>query len=413
MRIRFRSNDGFEPARMSGPSRPALRTPFATVVLIRLGVWLVAAVGLLWAPLAPQLVSPFRAYTGIGDWFFGTFAQWDSGWFARIALHGYDVSQTAAFFPLYPLCLAALRHLTGSTIVAGSLLSLAAGATGAVLVRRIALELLTPRLADDSLLYVALYPIAFVFTALYSDALFLALAAGAMLAGLRRRSLAAGVLCALAIATRIVGLALLPALAVLLWPRRRRLRDAAGLVPLALSPLVLLAFALYLRSRFGDPWSFTHAEGVFWLRHTGPLGPLSGLWDSTTAAWHGSLELLRHLPRSGRGAPYPPAVQWAIWNVVQFVLLLAAIWLTVVAWRRLGPALGLYSAATIAIVLTSPAAVVPLVSFPRYLLGDFPVFIALATVTEQRPRLRAGLLGAFAAVGAVAAVLFSRHVWIA
>jgi hypothetical protein len=90
-----------------------------------------------------------------------------------------------------------------------------------------------------------------------------------------------------------------------------------------------------------------------------------------------------------------------------------ALWLTVVAWRRLGPAFGLYSAASIALFLSTPADLVPLVSEPRFLLADFPLFLALGGLTERRPRLRLTLLCAFSAVGAVAAVAFSRGAWIA
>jgi hypothetical protein len=105
--------------------------------------------------------------------------------------------------------------------------------------------------------------------------------------------------------------------------------------------------------------------------------------------------------------------QWAAWNVLQFALLLAAIWLTVEAWRRLGPAFGLYSAATILIFLSSPAQFVPLVSEPRFLLSDFPLFIVLARMTEGRPRGRLAVIVGFAVVGGFAAVGFARKGWIA
>ena len=82
-------------------------------------------------------------------------------------------------------------------------------------------------------------------------------------------------------------------------------------------------------------------------------------------------------------------------------------------WRRLGPALAAYSLAYLAIVLSSPVGYFPLVSLPRFLIGDFPLFLALAAVTERRPTARQIVLCAFAAVGAVAAVGFSRHAWVA
>jgi hypothetical protein len=94
-------------------------------------------------------------------------------------------------------------------------------------------------------------------------------------------------------------------------------------------------------------------------------------------------------------------------------VLAGALWLTWVAWRRLGVAYALYSAATLAIVLSVPAEGFPLVSLPRFLLADFPLFLALAALTLDRPRAREVTLCTFAALGAVAAAAFARGIWIA
>jgi hypothetical protein len=170
---------------------------------------------------------------------------------------------------------------------------------------------------------------------------------------------------------------------------------------------------LYLHEHVGDALAFQHAQQVFWLRETPTLGPLGGLWESIVRGYQGAAEILRHLPRSG-GAPagYPQRDHLAAWNSIHLALLLAALWLTWVAWRRLGLAFGLYSLATIALVLLSPPRYFPLASFPRYLLGDFPVFLALAALVRERPLARDAVLWTFAAVGAVAAVAYSRGVWV-
>jgi hypothetical protein len=375
---------------------------------IRIAFWLGAALTLLWAPLrGSERIPPFRAYDGLTDLLFGTFAQWDSVWFLHIADFGYDNREITAFLPLYPLVVHGVAEVTRSTVVAGVLVSLAAGGVAAVLLKRIAGEL-----GRDAVLLLALFPTAYVFTAVYSEGLFLALATGSFLAGMRRRSLLAGVLGGLAAATRVLGLALLPALLILLWQRQRSWRSLA---PVLLVPAGPGAYALYLHQRFGDAFAFVHAQGsTDWNRETPALGPLSGLWQATSAAWHGALELLLHLPRSQNyPAGYSRTDMWATWNVVQLALLVAAVWLTWVAWRRLGPAFGAYSAGVLAIVLAAPAQLSPLVSFPRFLLADFPLFIALAAVLERRPRLRTSVLLLFAGAAAVAAVAFSRKVWVA
>jgi hypothetical protein len=352
------------------------------LVAIRLAYLVGAALALLWAP---------GAAPAFGHLFLGVFAQWDAGWFLRISEHGYDTKQSAAFFPLYPLCVRALAFVLRSHLAAGVLISLVAAALAAGLLRRLS------GVRDASLL-LALYPIAYVFTSVYSDGLFLLFAIASFHAAVRGRSVAAGVLGGLAVATRLLGLALLPALLVLLWKRGR-----VAVAPLLLLPAALGAYMLYLHEHFHDWLAFSHAEGVFWLRHTPALGPLQGLWDAAHSAEEGLAQLVLHLPADGR---YGKPEQFAIQNLIQFALLVAAAWLTWLAWRRLGAAYGLYSLATLVIVLTSPAAVVPLVSLPRFLLADFPLFIVLAPYRRQ-------LVPVFAAIGAVAAVAFSRGVWVA
>jgi hypothetical protein len=379
--------------------------PAATFVSIRVAFWLVAAATLIWAP-APDRRLIGSAYGPASDFLFRTFAQWDARWFLQIAEHGYEeVPQAAAFFPVYPAAAHALAWLTGSTLVAGVLISLAAGAVAAWALSEIARPILGQRGANDVVLYLALYPVGFVLTALYSDGLFLALAAGSFLAATRGKAVTAGVLGGLATGTRLLGLALLPALVVLLW-RGRDPRSLARLAPLALLPAAVGLYALYLDSRLGDAWAFTSAQAD-WDRGLSPLGPLAGLHDSVLAAGRGARGLLNLPATPGHDE------RVALWNVSHLALLVAAGWLTWVAWRRLGVAFGVYSVATLAILLSVPAEGFPLVSLPRFLLGDFPLFLALASVTLDHPRARGPTLCAFAAVGALAAAAFARGIWVA
>jgi hypothetical protein len=387
--------------------------PFWTIIAIRAGFWAAAVVALLWTPLHSN-IAHFPADGPHVSLIFNTFAQWDSGWFIRIADHGYDVKQSSAFFPLYPLVVRGVAEVVRSTVVAGVLVSLVSAGLAAIAIFRIARRLAGEAVASDSVLFLALFPLGLVFTAVYSDGLFLALASWSFLAALRRQAIPASLLGALAVATRPTGLALLPALLVLLWPREQTIRSRLQPLALLLLPAALGAYALYLHYHFHDAGAFYHSQNVFWLRETPRLGPLQGAWEALHAAEQGAAELVRHLPGdAGYPNGFETAQQRSTWNVVHLLLLIAAAGLTWVAWKRLGLAFGLYSLAVIAIILTTPAAVVPLVSLPRFLIADFPLFIALAAVAATRPRLRLGIIIGFAAIGGIAAVAFSRGVWIA
>jgi len=403
-------------ARADALTGPGARA-FWTLVGIRVAVWVGTALTLLWdrspvaAPDRDLSLPRFQAYGGHTDLLFNTFTLWDSGWYLEIAENGYRGEQAAAFFPLYPLLLHALAWVTRSAVVAGVLISLVAAGFAAVAVQRIAADLLPARAARDSVLYLALWPTAFVFTSVYSEGLFLALAAWAFWAGLQRRPILAAALGGLAVGTRLIGLALLPALIVLLWPRERGLpRRALWLAPVALLPAAVGAYAWYLQHRLGDWRAFYEAQGAFWLHHRPAAGPLGGLWEAIAQGYHGVAQVLLHL---GRASQVSAADEIGTRNALHLVLLVAALWLTWVAWRRLGPASGVYSVVYLAIILSAPVSYFPLVSLPRYLLGDFPLFIALASLTERRPTVRQAVLIGVAAVGGAAAIAFSRNVWIA
>ena len=380
--------------------------PAVTFIAIRVAFWLGAAATLIWAP-APERRLIGDAYGPASDFLFQALSQWDARWFLQISLHGYEeVPQAAAFFPVYPALVHALAWVTGSPLVAGVLISLAAGAVAAWVLAQLARPLLGERGAHDVVLYLALYPVGFVVTSLYSEGLFLALAAGSFLAATRGRPVLAGILGGFATGTRLMGLALLPALLILLW-RGRDLRSLVRLWPLLLLPAAVGLYALYLDWAIGDPWAFTSAQAD-WNRNASWLGPLDGLRDAVLAAGRGTRHLL-DMTAAGPGNEQ----RVGLWNVSHLALLVAALWLTWVAWKRLGAAFGAYSAATLAIALSAPAEGFPLVSLPRFLLVDFPLYLALASLTLERPRARDAVLVTFAALAAVAAAAFARGIWIA
>ena len=105
--------------------------------------------------------------------------------------------------------------------------------------------------------------------------------------------------------------------------------------------------------------------------------------------------------------------QNALWNVVDLLALAGAVALTVVAYRRLGLAYALYSATFLTIATSAPAAGIPLTSMVRFVMVDFPVLMAGATLVSTRPQLRTGVLVTLGAITALAGATFARKNWIA
>jgi len=354
------------------------------LVGIRLAYLVGAALTLLWAPV-----------TGHGALLLRTFDRWDSRWFARIAEHGYATRQSSAFLPVYPLLVRGVAFVLRNHVAAGIVVSVVAAAASAWLLLRIARRHLPEEGAQTSVLLLALYPAAFVFTAVYSDAVFLFFVLVAVDAAERGRALLSGVAAALAVDTRLLGLALIPTLLLIL---RRR----AAILVVLLPAVAIGLWMLYLHVHYGDALASSHAEHRYWQRE-----PLSPRW-----IWHefrnvpGALsQITLHLPAGGR---YPRYIATATADVYDFAFLVFGAVFTWVAWQRLGRAFGLYSLLTLALVVLTPTTWRPLVSVPRFLLADFPIFLALAAVLATRPRARDFVIAGFAALGAVLAVAFAR-----
>jgi hypothetical protein len=360
----------------------------------RLAIWAGAVFSFLWFepnrhPQASRWDSPL-----IHTWGYGldVWARWDSVFFVRIARNGYDAA-SAAFYPLYPgLVAAAGRALGGQYVLGGVMISLAACAGAFALLYRLAEEKLGAAGGYRTVLYLAVFPMSLFLGAVYSESLYLLLAVAAFVLAERRRFLAAGVVCGLAILTRATGIALLPALALLAWPDRRNLARLAVAVPIA------AIYPLVLWQQVGDPWRFWGAQDL-WHRHVSRAGPVGGIWDGVSALW-------RSAP-SGAAPLHATAV-----NVEGAVFLAIFLVLTVLAWRLLGPAYGLFCALSLAIPLTLPSSRWPLLSLPRFGLVVFPFFLALAWL-GARPRVHAAIVSVSALFLGIAVAQWALWQWVA
>jgi Mannosyltransferase (PIG-V) len=340
-------------------------------------------------------------------------ARWDSVWFLRIAEHGYEhLSRSAtAFFPLYPAAVGLLgRILLGHYVLAGILVSLAAGLGSFVLLYRLVEGKLGADGARRTVLYLALFPMALFLQAVYSESLYLLLSIAAFAAAERRRFLTAGAACGLALLTRPVAIALLPALALFAWRSDDRLRN---LIRLAVAPLMFVVYPLLLWAQRGDPWAFLHAQGI-WSRELSPAGPLGGIWDGLRAGWAG----VRQLASGSHTHAYWPAVEGtdplrvAAVNLECLAALVLFAVLAVVAWRRFGSPYGLFSVLSLAIPLSMPSDRWPLLSLPRLGLAVFPLFMALAAI-GGRPRVHTAIVSISALFLGVAIAQWALWQWVA
>ena len=240
--------------------------------------------------------------------FLNYWAHWDGAWYSELATHGYGVRapESTAFFPLYPLLVRAGSSLVGGPALWGALISLLCTAFALYFVYRIAESLYETRAARASTLALAFFPTAFFLNAVYTEALFLVLTAGAVWAArVRGNLLLAGLFGALATATRNLGVLLLIPL-FFEWVRRRQTFGLRGLAGLVLVPAGLVAYAVFLRQRFGDPLVFARQQSAYWERElTGPLTTLGRAWHDAVAG----MKYVLDPPALFLGAPAGPSLE--------------------------------------------------------------------------------------------------------
>jgi hypothetical protein len=354
----------------------------------------------------PSLTHDLGAVTDV-------WARWDSVWFLRIAEHGYESASggAAAFYPLYPGAVAVVgRALFGHYVLAGILVSLAAAFASFLLLHRIAEERLGADGARRAVLYLAVFPFAFFLQAVYSESLYLLLTLAAFVLAERRRFLAAGAVTGLALLTRPTAAALLPALALLAWRERDRLRALASL---GVAPLVFAAYPVYLWRAGGDPWAFLHAQRL-WNRHLSPAGPLGGVWDGLRAGWAGVEQLASGSHTHVYWTPVQDSdpIRVATLNLETLAFLVLFVILAAIAWRRFGAPYGLFAVVSLAIPLSVPSERWPLLSLPRFGLTIFPLFLALASL-GGRPRAHTAIVAVSSILLGVSVVQWALWQWVA
>lgn len=358
-----------EPMRLDGAAEPTrgrldgLRYPIVVALVSRAFTFvLVAIVGLVTAEPGTGRLQAMVA----------PFGMWDGVWYRRLAEFGYDPTLAhgngAAFFPLYPSLLRAIEWAAPvGGIVAGVVLSTTLFLVAIPLLYRLTERRFGEAIARRSIWYIAFFPTAFAFSAVYTESLFLltTVAAFALLeAGRIARASVAGMLATL---TRPTGIMLAPAFAFRLWKDNGRRIDRRLLVrlsPLALLPLAYIGFGVYLYLRTGDPLATQSAQRDGWGRGADLLLVL-GL---PIAVFHGLARFVADPTRATYVWDTLCAMAWTL-------LLLEG------ALRRRVPGEYLLYAA-LAVLL--PALAGSYLAFPRYGMGVFVLFWLIAIHARRR-----------------------------
>lgn len=372
------------------PFRQALAAVVGSRLLILAVGFAAAAVigahGLPWNWRFPAGAEVFHGPLGnlLNPW-----ANWDGVWFIKIAKSGYaDADGSTAFFPLYPLLLRYVGVLFGGNlVVTGIAISLACYGGSIWLLDRLVRADFGASVAARAVIYLSIGPLAFFFQAVYTESLFLLLSLACFLSAREGRWRLAGITGLLATLTRSTGVLLLVPMLVFYYEQRdwSLRRTDNRIINLLLIPEGLLIWMTYLSLSFGRPLLFAGAQAQ-WQR--GLAAPNYSVARGVLAAAQGLRQIVSHqylklyweVPRPSS------AYSIAATNLINLAFLVIAGLLLYYGARRLPAAYTLYALAALAYPLFFPSKYAPLMSYPRFTLTVFPLYVALALWTLHRPR---------------------------
>ncbi|MFJ3235449.1 hypothetical protein [Streptomyces sp. NPDC086787] len=350
-----------------------------------------------------------NARFGGGAHWWDVLSTWDGWWYFQVAQQGYRPEplrslppgglftaqqNSVAFFPLYPGLIRGVSGITGLGVYGSAILvSVLCSFLAAAGVHAVVSLLAGARAGAIAAGLWAVAPAAGVQWAVYTESLFVALAAWTCHAVLKRRWVTAGQLAFVAglsrpTAASLIGAVGLAALLVLVRRDSRREQGVARpLYALLTAPLGLLTYVVWVGVSMGDLTAYFKLERRAWAHH----------FDYGAY----TLDVLRNVAVGHQDYVFAFSVPDLI--AVQTVVALP--FLVALMLRKRPPlVLTAYTLASIVMVLGTQQI---FGNTPRYLLPVFPLLLAPATAMS---RLKWPSLTVFFATAAVASGWYAHYV---
>lgn len=380
------------------------RTLVLTVISIIL-IWRVATIAVIiaaqsWLPYRPDAAFTQLAYfttdqVGQQLSWFSSLANFDGVHYVNIAQRGYV--DEGRFFPLFPgmiyLLSQGLHWLTGANhlglVVGISLAHLFLIISGCLLVKLHGTLDPTTKHPFMPLILLLAFPTSFFLGAVYTESLFLTLILASFWFSRQSRWVNAAVMAALASATRLVGIAVLPALLYEWWQHKKRSIVSLGM--LLLVPVGLGMYAWYNSQLWGD-WSYflTAHTQLGNSREVNLLSPLVVIYRYLRIFLTFELSLYEW---------WIALLEMCMAGFVGFSLWLA--W-----WKKIPTTYLLFAVLVIAIPILSGT----LSGFPRYALMAFPLFLGWSRVS---PRWQWAYIATTGPLLVILLTLFTRGYFVA
>jgi hypothetical protein len=356
-------------------------------------------------------------------------ANWDGMFYRTIATRGYEFAldgwtHTMAFFPLYPMLVAAIAKSGAGFYIAALLVNNACFLAMLFVVYRWVTKRNGEAAARWTIAFLALFPLSLFGSVAYSEGAYMLLTALTLRDFDEGQYGVATLWSALASLTRPNGFLLLPALAIAALYERR---DYRALLPALAAAFGIVAIVVFGGWRFGDPLAFFHAQQA-WRHGGGGYGMYQWgvlLTGGSVSFGHWAFQLvaagLVAVLYGARAHLHWAicAVLWALVIIIEqlawgrdfpFAVLAFAGTGAIVYYRReLGMAVVIYGLVSLAAFLLSAT----VISVDRYLYGVLPFSLALGLLLRQLPALAPAPLVASTIDLCRSSAAFARSLWVA
>ncbi|WP_353259707.1 hypothetical protein, partial [Prochlorothrix hollandica] len=341
-----------------------------------------------------------------------------------------------AFFPLLPL----LIHLAMASThlpfeVVGTVINNGGFLAALLVVYRWVDQSHGPRLAQWCTAVVAWCPFSLFGTVIYTEGLFLAFSTAALYTFQHRHYGAAALWGALATATRVTGLALVPTFLLVAW---RQQRSWAAYLSALGSTVGIALYSAYCGWRFHEPLGFIKVQHLFWQQE-------QDFWGQSWIKMFAQVTIGSQNWKQGHLVdPWHPLIVvliavlgYSIWHhrqrlqpntvcylsyililgfwilagnpLVNTVVILGGAGLVALGRHRLGLLAWVYGLSSFAIIFSSGRTT----SAERYTYGIISVSLALGFLLARHPRWGQLTLGFFGVLLLLFSIRFSQHLWVA
>lgn len=411
---------------------PYISFPLAMWLSSRL---LIVIVMLFIAPLVPEPPNGVDVKFG-----WGVFSAWDSVWYYKIATSGYEFSPvgnsqySVAFFPLFPLLVRGLMSFGLPFEFAGTLINNFTFLAALIVLYLWVQERYHKNAAMWATAALAWCPYSIYGTVIYTEGLFLLCSTSALRAFDKKQYIWVAIWGALSTATRVTGVALIPAFLFASWKERRGFK--AFVASLAVGSGVFF-YSLYCQFQFGDALAFLHAQkgwrssyGFQWRGWWNMLmeiviGSTNVQHDSITNFWHpllfaviiGSGYLLWRFRQqlSSVTVFYGFYFLWfLLWiiaqdSLIRTVVIFGGLFLLLLSRKKIPLVAFVYSLCSYGIILNTGLTL----SVERYAYAIVPLSYAFGLLLARYPRWGYLILGFFVIPLVAFAVKFSQELWLA